>query len=171
MKHVLVLQSLCLGVLLAGCASRGKLVLAPVGPPPRSPNNSGSNAKGYLVVYSALSSTPPTTSALYRANYSGYRILARGTEQLVQEISNNSSKPLDAPARIELPVGHYEVLAHANGYGLVTVPVVIKAGQITIVHLEGSNWWPMSSPIFESNPVRLPHGQIVGWRATDADSK
>jgi len=52
-----------------------------------------------------------------------------------------------------------------NGYGTVTVPVTIKPNRLTTVHLEGGTWWPSRSPIFESEPVRLPDGQIVGWRA------
>ncbi len=69
------------------------------------------------------------------------------------------------------PAGTYRVLARANGYGLAPVPVAIRPGQVTTLHLEGSVWWPVKSPIFNSNPVRLPGGEIIGWRAaTDTSS-
>ncbi len=82
-------------------------------------------------------------------------------------VHNDSGKLAEGPEKLELPAGKYLVLARANGYGLVRVPVVIRRGQTTTLHLEGSVWWPASTGIGTSNPVRLPHQEIVGWRAAD----
>lgn len=64
------------------------------------------------------------------------------------------------------------VVARANGYGVVTAPVSIRADQVTTVHLEGGSSWQNPSQLSQSNPVRLPDGAIAGWRASlDSSSK
>ena len=153
-----------LTALLCGCASpRQGIVLAPVGPPPHSAQSrSGS---GVLIVFSALSAAPNFQSSPYHRTYTDYRVLSADGSELVQEVRNDTGKLLEGPNRVELPVGRYQILARANGYGNVTVPVVIRANQVTTLHLEGSPWWSKSSGILEANPVRLPNGEIVGWRA------
>jgi hypothetical protein len=50
-------------------------------------------------------------------------------------------------------------VAQANGYGTVPVPVVIRADQVTTVHLEGGASWPNNAALVGSNPVRLPDGK------------
>jgi hypothetical protein len=77
---------------------------------------------------------------------------------------------LDGPKRVQLPVGTYCVIARANGYGVVTVPVIIRADQVTTVHLEGSPSWQNLSQLSRSNSVRLPDGAIAGWRASPDNS-
>jgi hypothetical protein len=67
-------------------------------------------------------------------------------------------------------VGAYLVAARANGYGKVIVPVVIRANQVTRVHLEGSPAWPNGRELAKSNPVLLPGGEIAGWRASTGNS-
>ena len=61
-----------------------------------------------------------------------------------------------------LPAGQYRITARANGYGYVTVPVVIAANRNTIVHLETDS--PNSAAFNQTNAVRLPGGEIVGWK-------
>lgn len=159
------------GLLTGGCASsqhRG-LVLDPIGPPPSGSAAAGS--QGTLVVFSAADPTPGFDESPYRRRYSDYRIVSADGKELIQTVHNDTGKLLEGPRKVELAAGEYRVLARANGYGLVEAPVVIKPGQVTTVHLEGSTWWPQSSPIFASNPVRLPHGQIVGWRAEQTAAK
>ncbi len=153
-----------LAALLCGCVSpRNQLVLAPVGPPPHS--GESRSASGELIVFSALSAAPNFQSSPYHRTYTDYRVLSADGSEVVKEVHNDTGKLLEGPSRVELPVGRYQVLARANGYGNVTVPVVIKPHQVTTLHLEGSAWWSKSSGIFDSNPVRLPNGEIVGWRA------
>src|SRR5262249_55331537 len=123
---------------------------------------------GYLIVFSSMNSAPAVSSALYRDKYSRYSVFSADGKQLVKEVANDRGGSLGSPERIELEPGRYRVVANANGYGQVTAPVLIEAQQTTTVHLEGSFWWPQRSGIHDSDPVRLPSGQIAGWRASEA---
>lgn len=152
------------GVLLAGCASGG-LALDTVGPIPAqaaAPNP----ADGTLMVYSAYDANADFNSRdPYRPEYSDYKIYtAEG--KLLQRVHNDSGTLLQDPASVELPTGKYRVVARANGYGSITVPVIIKAQQTTILHLDGGGAWPDKSVFNQTNAVRLPDGRIVGWRAS-----
>lgn len=167
MNRLLILPVL---LVLAGCAStpKGGLVLDRIGPPPHSTPLNG--AVGFLVVFSSLNSAPAVSSALYRDKYSGYAVFSADGKELVKAVANDRGGVLGSPERIELKPGRYRVVASANGYGQVTAPVLIEAEQTTTIHLEGSFWWPQRSGIHESDPVRLPSGQIAGWRAaTDSE--
>jgi hypothetical protein len=149
--------------LFAGCASSEHgLTLATVGSSPTSTTPGGS--EGYLLVYSAFQTTTADFNRTpYRRQYSDYRILSSDGKDVIESVHNDTGLLISGPTRVTLPVGRYRVVARANGYGTVTVPVVIRAGQSTLVHLEGSVWWPKSSGIHDSDPVRLPKGEIVGW--------
>lgn len=149
---------------VVGCASpKNPLVLDPIGPGPHSGATNG--AQGLLVVFSAFDPTPDLNRSPYRRRYTDYQVLSADGNRIVQVVQNNRETLLNSPPPVALPAGSYRVVARANGYGTITAPVVIKPGQTTTVHLEGSVWWPRSSPIFASNPVRLPKGEIAGWRA------
>jgi len=148
---------------LWGCASPShKLVLDPVGPPPLP--SSAAGATGTLMVFSAFEQDADFNSQLYRRHYTDYKILSTDGKQL-QWVRNDSSTLPATPKPVELPLGTYRVVARANGYGQVTVPVVIRPNQVTQVHLEGDPSWPNRSRLAASNPVRLPDGEIAGWRA------
>ena len=150
--------------LASGCSSHTPpLVLDPVGPAPFSCAVAGST--GTLVVFSAFEQGADFNSQLYRRHYTDYRILSADGNRL-QMVRNDSGTLLEAPKRVRLPVGTYRVVARANGYGEVTVPVVIRADQVTTVHLEGSPSWPNRKQLVGSNPVRLPEGEIAGWPAS-----
>jgi hypothetical protein len=84
---------------------------------------------------------------------------------LLKKIHNNDDTMLQRPVGVGLPAGKYTVQARANGYGLVSVPVMILAGQNTLVHLEGGANFG-NHPATDTDTVRLPEGQIVGWRAS-----
>jgi len=166
MKPVSAASVLVLAGWLTGCASaHHEVVLQPVGPPPGA--SEAASSEGSLVVYSAQNSAPDFNQSPYRRSYTDYEVLSADGTTVVRKVHNDTGKMVEGPARVSLPVGSYRVVARANGYGTVTVPVVIKGNQVTTVHLEGSVWWPARSPIHESNPVRLPHGEIAGWRADD----
>lgn len=157
-------------IALAGCASpKGPLVLDPIGPEPHSDSSTGT--QGSLVVFSAFDPAADANRSPYRRRYTDYKILSADGEQVLQVVHNNRETLLNTPPAVELAAGSYRVIARANGYGTITAPVMIKAGHVTTVHLEGSVWWPRSSPIFASNPVRLPKGEIAGWRAEAVASK
>jgi hypothetical protein len=152
--------------LVWGCASvQRPLVLDPVGPPlPYSP---AAGPQGTLAVYSAFDATGNFNGNPYRHYYTNYRILTEDGQRVVKRVRNDAGVLAEGPRKVELPVGTYRVVARANGYGQVTVPAVIRAGQTTAVHLEGGSWWPNPAEIAKSNPVRLPRGEIVGWRASE----
>jgi hypothetical protein len=102
------------------------------------------------------------TQDRYRQEYSDYRIYS-ADGQLRQRVHNDTGTALGSPVTVRLPPGQYRVVARANGYGTVTVPVVIATGGTTVIHLEGGNW-PDKAAFNETNAVRLPDGRIVGWR-------
>jgi hypothetical protein len=146
---------------LVGCASNGHgLVLASVGPPDLRP---GTGPDGSLVVFSAYDQNAHLNSLPYRRVHSDYTILT-ANGKLLRTVHNDNGTTVESPKEVLLPVGRYQVVARANGYGAVTVPVVICSNQTTTVHLEGGNPWGTKAPSVQANLVRLPNGEIVGWR-------
>ncbi len=169
MKTFLTSNIIAVGVLLAGCATgKSEITLDTVGPVPGQPAAITSN-NGTLVVYSAYAVNADFNSRdPYRPEYSDYRIFTTAGK-LLQRVYNNSGTILQDPVSVELLPGEYHVFAHANGYGYVTVPVIIEARQNTVLHLEGGGSWPDELMFNQTNAVRLPDGQIVGCR-TDFQS-
>ena len=167
MKLNLTLVVAGIGLLVAGCASQQGMVLEAVGPGPAAAVNADT-ANGTLVVYSAAVTTPDFNSRdPRRPEYTGYQIF-NTDGSLRQTVQNTSDTILQRPRRVELPPGTYRVAAVANGYGLVTVPVRIEAGRDTLVHLEGGFAWPGRTTFSQSNTVRLPDGDVVGWKSEAA---
>jgi hypothetical protein len=165
MKTVFTLMSAVAGVLLSGCVTgKNSLVLDTVGPAPTQPWVANS-INGILVVYSAYDTNPDFAGRDRRSpEYSDYEIFTTHGKML-QKVHNNSGTILQNPQAVELPPGEYRVVAHSNGYGYVTVPIVITPRQYTIMHLEGDGFWPDESAFNKTNAVRLPDGVIVGWKA------
>ena len=149
--------------LLSSCASREPaLVLDPVGP--FAFPSADTAPTGTLCVFSAFEQGADFNSQLYRRRYSDYDILSLDGKRL-RRVHNDKGTVVEAPQKVELPVCNYRVVARANGYGEVTVPVVIRANELTTVHLEGGPPGPNRSHLAATNVVRLPNGQIVGCRA------
>jgi hypothetical protein len=169
LKFHWIIPALAAGILVAGCADyRGGLVLDPVGPAPGAAAPAD-GAVGSLVVYSAYE-TIPDLSAVNSGStddhrqYFGYKILSPDGQPF-KSVNNNAGTVELHPQQVELPAGRYLVVAQANGYGRVTVPVTIIGRQNTILHLEGGGFWPNEFGFNHTNTVRLPNGEIVGWRA------
>jgi hypothetical protein len=154
-----------IGLMLAGCTtSHSGMVLDRVGPNPAAPVQEAA-ATGSLMVYSAHEVNADFNRRDdSRPEYSDYRIL-NGEGTVLQRVHNNSGTILQRPRAVELPAGNYRVVAPANGYGVVTVPVTISAGQFTVLHLEGGFTWPDQTAFNQSNAVYLPDGEIVGWKS------
>ncbi len=161
--------SIALGALLAGCAGmRSGVVLDPVGPTPASPAQANSGS-GTLIVYSAYQVNANFNySDPNRRVHSDYKILDQDGK-LVTRVHNATEDILKSAVQVTLPAGKYSVVARSNGYGIVTVPVIIEAGRETILHLEGGYKWPDENEFNDANAVRLPDGEIVGWKGTSAD--
>ena len=140
------------------------LVLDTAGPMPAQ-NAAKSPGFGTLLVYSAnkvnadFNSPDPN-----RREYSDYKILS-ADGKLVRNVRNVTRDIFEGPVPVELPTGKYLVVARSNGYGLVTVPVIIEAKQSTVLHLDGFDTWPDQSLFNKDNAVRLPDGEVVGWKA------
>ncbi len=167
MKFILSFSTFAAAALISGCASNRHVVLLDtVGPTPQAPLG---GAKGTLVVYSAYDPNADFNDTPYPARFTDYTLLS-SQGKLLQVVRNNTGGVSEQPAQVELPIGEYRVTARASGYHTVTVPVVIRGGRVTTVRLDGNASWPNNAALLESNPVRLPPGEIVGWRANPAVS-
>ena len=155
-------------LLLAGCAfNKSTIVTAPVGPPPQAQATNGPT--GTLVVYSARDPHCDLMEELpYLCPHTDYDIYS-SAGALVQKVHNSTDAVIEWPANVQLPEGSYRVETHPSRCQKVTVPVVIRASQVTTVHLQQSPSVQNDVALVQSNPVRLPTGVIVGWRA-DVDS-
>ena len=164
MKTYFALLLVVAGLAASGCASnRNELTLDAVGPSARPME--GNSPLGILVVYSAFKRNADFNSPdPNRQEYSDYRILT-ADGHLLRRIHNNSGTIFQDVVSVSLAPGKYQVAARANGYGYVIVPVLIEAQHSTVLHLEGGSPWPDTSVFNPTNSVRLPDGQIVGWRA------
>lgn len=150
---------------LAGCATASApLVLAPVGPAPAA--SASGAATGTLVVYTPFDPRPHFTDVdPDRQHHTDYTL--QGPDgRLIRRVHNDTGTVLDGPVAVALPPGSYRVLAEANGWGEVVVPVIIAARRETCVHLEGGGAAPRADQASPADLVRLPDGQVVGWAAT-----
>jgi hypothetical protein len=99
----------------------------------------------------------------YREEYSNYRIYSQHGK-LLRRVQNDNGSNFGSPAEVSLAPGKYRVVARANGFGTVTVPVVISRDRVTTVHLEGGPSVDSAYDDNQNDTVRLPDGDIVGWR-------
>jgi len=157
-------------MLLSGCATgKGGTTPAAVGSAP-SRLATVNVMNGTLVVYSAYKVNADFNPRdPYRLEYSDYEIYTAGGK-LLRRVHNNSGTILQNPATVELSTGQYRVVARANGYGHVIVPVVIEPGQDTVLHLDGAGSGPAPVVNNPTNVVRLPNGKVVGWQVTSDHS-
>jgi hypothetical protein len=151
---------------LAGCVS-APMVLAPVGPDAIGRAVPGS--KGYLQVFSATEKSMPIASddPAYFNLHTGYDINDAAGKS-VRFVPNHASNMDEWPDEVTLTAGNYNIVAESTCCGLVTVPVIIQAGKITDVHLDG-NWWPPSKTS-TNQLVYLPDGEAVGWSSSTVKS-
>jgi hypothetical protein len=165
MKNKSKLCMMAAGILLMGCtAGNSEIVLDPVGPPTAQAARVNPNL-GILTVYSAFEVNADFNSRdPNRQEYSDYRIYSPDGK-LLQRVHNDTGSNFGSPAGVSLAAGKYRVVARANGYGTVTVPVVITGNRDTTVHLEGG--YADESTSEQSNAVRLPNGDFVGWRPVE----
>ncbi|HYG34723.1 MAG TPA: hypothetical protein VEC99_08065 [Clostridia bacterium] len=149
-------------LLLCSCATTDQtLVLAPVGPPPKSASH---GKEGYLQVFSAT--TPVNDGGIQYLPHSSYRIY-RPDGQFVKAVRNHMTQSDQAPQRVVLPAGEYYVVAAAEGFGVVKVPVLIKGAQLTLIYLDQTE--PKDLRVADEKLlVHLPNGRIVGWRSKPA---
>ena len=141
---------------LAGC-STAPVALSPVGPGPTGVQAAAGN--GELEVFSALTGRREGNNPTWWQHSDYYVCNTRGRR--LDQVMNAPGYYSTRPRLLTLPAGKYIVKARAKGALWATVPVIIKPGEITRVHLDG-NWQP-NAPTMEL--VMAPEGYAVGWRA------
>ena len=128
------------------------------------PQPAGLNPRiGFLNVYSATTEFRESDNT-YRYPHTDYRIYTNDG-RFLGWVSNSISRTDELSEKVPLLSGAYQIVAESETEGTVRVPVVIRTGHTTVVHLERDKDW--TPPIFarESDLVHLPNGQPVGFRA------
>jgi hypothetical protein len=166
MKHIHILVSLGLIVLLVGCVSTPVILPNAVGPNPFRGARMMTSDEGELQVFSNLAEQSDdenqgsTDFIWYQpTDYEIYDI--HGTR--LKHVENTIGHYEKAPKTVSLPVGRYIVIAQARDYEQVKVPVTVERGRTTRVHLDGTWKPPMNTA--KGKLVRLPNGKPIGWRA------
>ena len=153
-----------IALLAVGCTtSQNTTTLAEVGPSPTTAREPAADT-GTLVVFSAYEvGPPPPGERSFNKRHTDYTLVdANGVE--LRSISNQEGAHRQDPAQVKLSPGKYRVITRANGFGRVTVPVLIVASQTTAIHLEGGE--SDGKPDIAANrAVTLPDGTVVGWQA------
>jgi len=154
-------------VLLVSCAT-SPLVLSAVGPEQPIPHTRGGT--GYLVVHTDTEERRIDKGVPYYL-HTGYVINPTSGKES-KWVANHVGDMDQMPEQVSLPAGAYEVVARSTSYGRVHVPVVIEASRTTEVRLDRSGH---RNPQFlrgpNTNLVRLPDGEIVGWQAVQPRAK
>ena len=146
-------------LLLAGCASRS-ITMSSVGPDTLAYDPASLHDTGYLKVYSdtrcrVLGDGPPYYT------HTGYNIYELSGKR-IKYVRNHIGDMDQSPASVKIAAGKYNVVAQSSSYGRVTVPVVVKPGRTTELHLDRS--WRLPPDTDTNSVVCLPNGEAVGWR-------
>lgn len=157
-RSILVILGAAAVSIFSGCSS-APVALGPVGPDPMG-FQTGAGA-GQLEVFSALSGHGEGNNPTWY-RHTDYEICNR-QGQRVEHVHNSLGHYSQRPVVVTLSAGEYIVKARAKGALRANVPVVIKPGELTSVHLDGA-WQPTTSAS-ESQLVTGPAGYPVGWRA------
>jgi hypothetical protein len=165
MKNMSLLLGTLLISLIVGCSSTPPVTMRPMGPSPAGTKRTASG--GGLAVYSSLQKESDDQSQgsmdpfwYQHSDYNIYTVDGQSVEYVSNELGHYSQTP---PVVI-LPPGKYIVEARAVGYLPVRVPVTIKRGRITFLHLDGV--WVPPPGTAQSKLVTLPDGKAAGWSAT-----
>ncbi len=149
------------------------MALAPVGPSP-STVETKATGDGSLQVFSARQIHDPNylwdifvgginEDSQFDPAHTDYTVYNQ-EGQVVQKVRNARNLNDDQPAVVSLPPGLYTVKAEASDYGTVTVPVLVKAGQPTVVNLE-RNGKRSVYLAHKDEYVWLYGYRMVGWKA------
>lgn len=157
-------------LLLPGCHAPLAVQTA-VGPEPAGHEARGPN--GRLLVFSRLEAhndngsmtAEDLTGEILTGDPDYYQhtayVIYNQLGKRIRRIGNTVGHYSEAPREVELTPGNYFVQAEAECYGRVAIPVQIKSGRTTILHLD-KRWRPPLS-YKEGDLVRLPGGYAVGW--------
>lgn len=159
MKNITLTLGVALAALLVGCSTT-PVALAPVGPGPFT-SQAGASNKGNLLVYSSLVTRTEGSENPDWHQHSHYYISDSNGRQR-RYVDNTVGHYERTPRTLHLAPGTYTVKAMASGRQWVELPVVIRPGQTTIVHLD-NGWNPGNVPAAQI--VSMPNGYPVGWRS------
>jgi hypothetical protein len=143
--------------IFAGCATTSQHVILE----PDTPIAVAVKSKeaGYLKVYSYGVQLGDYDIAV--PTPSDYSIFS-GDEKLPQRVDNSAGRASGGPVLVPLPQGSYSIQAETECSGPVTVPIVITAQKMTVVHLDqGCRVKVPKSDV--SQRIRLPDRRLVGW--------
>ena len=158
--YVLILGAICASLLVGRATAATTL-------PPVGPNPSGlqsQSASGELEVFSKLEGHSEGNNPPWY-QHADYYIYDRQGHEL-WHVYNTVGYYAQAPRVVTLPPGQYPVKSPAKDAFWLGVPVVIQAGHVTKVHLDGGWVAPAITP--DSKLVLAPSGYPVGWRFCDA---
>lgn len=148
--------------LTLGCATKYHTVLQePVGP--CSPAQTAGATNGHLVVY-------PSWDVGYRidSDYVArlpYDVFSADGMHM-RHVSGSGPGFIWRPTSLPLAAGEYRVASYVPSLGHTAVPVQIRAGQTTMLYLDGSANHLKKSAEAE-NLVLLPDGDVAGWRGNE----
>ncbi|MES2309714.1 MAG: hypothetical protein V4507_12735 [Verrucomicrobiota bacterium] len=132
-----------------------------VGPIPLDARLRSVPLNGYLKVYTSTDEKNDGDIKYYpHSNYDVYCLDGKR----FTTISNSIGIHDEEPVRAELPKGTYIVRAGSDRDGIVKIPVVIEAGKTTVLNLEDRDHG-MPKKLASGEAIRLPSGQVVGWRS------
>ena len=161
LKHLAFALICGAALLMAGCHST--LVLqTPVGPEPFERQTTGPT--GRLLVFSAKEARGDGDDPIYY-QHSDYSIYGSQGKR-IKRVGNTKGHFDETPRLVDLPPGTYVVKARAECYDRVEVPVVIKSGRTTVVHLDKE--WKPAFTAQNTELVNLPQGYVIGWSAQPA---
>jgi len=118
---------------------------------------------GFLNVYSATTEYQESDNT-YRYPHTDYRIYT-SDGRFLGWVSNSITRSDELSERVALPRGSYQIVAESETEGTVRVPVVIRTGRTTVLHLERDKDWTPPPLAHDSDLVHLPNGQPIGLRA------
>lgn len=156
MKKILIMMGGAAAILVTGCAT-APMAFAPVGPNPARVQTTA--RAGQLEVFSALSGHSEGINPTWYQHSDYYLYDSYGRQ--LEHVDNSVGYYAQSPRLLNLPPGKYMVEARAKDMLRAEVPVVIKPGEITKVHLDG-NWQPLAETP-NTEVVKAPAGYPVGW--------
>lgn len=140
-----------------GCSTAHHLaVTQPVGP-----GKLAAMQTGTLQVYTATEEHADGDNS-YSYPHTRY-LVYDGHGQEVESVRNHLGIMDETPSLTYLAPGSYVVVAKAEGYGRVRIPVVVEANRTTVVHLERG--WKAPENAQASDLVQMPDGKPIGWRS------
>ncbi len=158
-----LLLTVSAAMLVSGCALTGPTIVnAPV--EPRPPGLLEGGYVGSLTVYSATEQQRDGDNT-YANVHTDYQIYTPDG-RLFKQVTNSLGPRSETPVTVKLPKGSYSVAAKSETMGPVTVQVRIRTGKTTELHLEREkDWRRVAVNAQESDLVRLPNGEVTGYRA------